>query len=213
MSRERGRFCSGHIILVGSIIENIHVLASTNRYSGATVIVGNVVVNLNSATIFGGLVVVNNNPFTVRNSAGVGLIFVTDIILIVIKEVVVHKNLGSRAPVTVGALDGNAASVIWRPKGVVVDDIPVDGDIIPGKQHSSPGTIRDIVVAYYDMMNAAATTDAVSVCSIITVWCRLRLTDRNALGVAEDGETVDNDIGRTPGRIPELDAIPGTVVL
>ena len=111
MSRERSRFCSGHIILVGSIIENIHVLASTNRYSGATVIVGNVIVNLNSSTIFGGLIAVNNNPFTVRNSTGVGLIFVTDIILIVIKEVVVHKNLGSRAPVTVGALDGNAASV------------------------------------------------------------------------------------------------------
>ena len=63
------------------------------------------------------------------------------------------------------------------------------------------------------MMDTTATADAVSVCSTITVWCRLRLTDRNALGVAEDGETVDNDIGGTPGRIPELDAIPGTAVL
>jgi hypothetical protein len=94
-----------------------------------------------------------------------------------------------------------------------VDDIPVDGDIIPRKQHSSPGTIRDVVVAYYDMMNAAATTDAVSVCRTIAVWCRLRLTDRNALGVSEDGKTVDNDIGGTPGRILELDAIPGTAIL
>ena len=94
-----------------------------------------------------------------------------------------------------------------------MDDIPVDGDIIPGKHHSRPRTIRDIVVAYYDMMDTTATADAVSVCGTVLVWCRLRLTDRNALGVAEDGETVDNDIGRTPGRIPELDAIPGTVVL
>ena len=129
--------------------------------------------------------------------AGVGLVFVTDIILIVIKEVVVHKNLGGRAPVTVGTLDGNAASIKWRPKGVVVDDIFVDRDVISSKYYSSPRTIRDIVVAYYDMMNTTATADAVSICGIVLVWCRLRLTDRNALGVTDDGKTVDNDIGGT----------------
>jgi len=111
MSCEGGGFCSGHIILVHRIIENIHVLASGNPYSGSAVIVHNIAVDLNSATIVGRLIAINNNPFSVRNFAGVSLIFVTDIILIVIKYVVVHKNLGSRAPVTVGALDGNAASV------------------------------------------------------------------------------------------------------
>jgi len=126
------------------------------------------------------------------------LVFVTDIILIVIKNVVIHKNLSGRVPVTIGALDGNAASVVWRPKGVVVDDILVDGDVIPKKCYSCPRTIRDGVVPYYDMVNIAATADAVSVCGTITLWRRLRLTDRNALSVAEDGETVDNDIRRDP---------------
>ena len=141
------------------------------------------------------------------------MVFVTDIILIVIKYVAVHKDLGSRAPVTIGALDGNAASIKWRPKRVVVDDILVDGDVIPKKCYSCPRTIRDSVVAYYDMMNTTATSDAVSVCGTITLWRRLRLTDRNALSVAEDGETIDDDIGGTPGRIPDLDAIPGSAVL
>ena len=94
-----------------------------------------------------------------------------------------------------------------------MDDITVDGDIIPGKHHSCPGTIRDVVVAYYDMMDRAATADAVPVCGIVLVCCRPRLSDRNAFGVAEDSETVDHDIGGTRGRIPELDVIPGTAVL
>jgi len=87
------------------------VLASVNRDPWATIIVSYIIINLDSSTITGGFVAINNNSFSVRNFAGVSLIFVTDIILIVIKYVVVHKNLGSRAPVTVGALDGNAASV------------------------------------------------------------------------------------------------------
>ena len=87
------------------------MLTLINFNSGTTVIVGNIVVDRNSSTIYGGFIALNDNPFAVRNLAGVGLVFVTDIILIVIKEVAVHKNLGSRAPVTVGALDGNAAPV------------------------------------------------------------------------------------------------------
>ena len=80
-----------------------------------------------------------------------------------------------------------------------MDDILVDRDIISSKCYSSPRTIRDIVVAYYDMMNTAAAADAVSVCGTVLVWCRVRLTDRNALGVPKDGETVDNDKGGTRG--------------
>ena len=94
-----------------------------------------------------------------------------------------------------------------------MDDIIVDGNIISSKHHSCPRTIRDSVVAYNDMMNTAAAADAVSICGAVIVWCRLRLTDRNAFGVAEDGETIDDDIGGTPGRIPDLDAIPGSAVL
>ena len=111
MSCKRGRLCRGHIILVCRIIENIHVLASVNCDPWAAIIVSNVIINLNSSPITGGFVAINNNSFSVRNFAGVSLIFITDIILIVIKYVVVHKNFGSRAPVTVGTLDGNAASV------------------------------------------------------------------------------------------------------
>ena len=94
-----------------------------------------------------------------------------------------------------------------------MDDILVDGDIISSKHYSSSRTIRNSVVAYDDMMNTAATADAVTVCGIILVRCRPGLTDRNALGVAEDGEAIDNDIGGTPGWIPDLDAIPGAAVL
>lgn len=189
------------------------MLAPVNSNSWAAVIVSNVIINSNSSIITDRFIAINNNPLTIRNLTGVGLVFVADIILIVINEVIVHKNLGSRAPVTVGAADGNAASVIWRPKGVVMDDIAVDGNIIPRKHYSLPRTIRDSVVAYYDMMNTATTADAVSICGIVIVWCRLGLTDRNALGVPEDGETVDNDIRGTPARIPDLDAIPGGAVL
>jgi len=63
------------------------------------------------------------------------------------------------------------------------------------------------------MMDGTATAYAVPVCGIVLVRCRPRLRDRNAFGVAEDRETVDHDIGGTRGRIPELDAIPGTAVL
>jgi hypothetical protein len=49
------------------------------------------------------------------------------------------------------------------------------------------------------MMNSAASTNAVSVCGVVLVWSRLRLTERDALGVAEDGEAIDNDIGRPAG--------------
>ena len=213
MSRERGGLCRGKIILVGRVIENIHVLTSANSDSLATVVVNNVVVDLNSSIIARGLVAIYKNPLTVRNSARIGLIFVTDIILIVVNEVVVHENLGSRARIAVSTLDCNAVRAIWRPKGVVVDDIPVDGDVIPGKCYSLSRTIRDSVVPYYDVMNTAATADTVSVCCIVLVWCRLCLTDRNAFGVTEDREAVDNDIGGTPGRIPDLDAIPGGAVL
>ena len=94
-----------------------------------------------------------------------------------------------------------------------MDDIIVDGDIISRKHDSPARTIRDSVVAYYDMMNGAAAADAVSICSIIAVWCRLRLTDRRALGVPDDGKAVDNDIGRTSSGIPDLDARPGAAVL
>ena len=87
------------------------MLALVNCYPWAAIIVSNVIINLDSSTIAGGFVAINNNSLAVRNFAGVSLIFVTDIILIVIKEVVVHKNLGGRAPVTVGTLDGDAASV------------------------------------------------------------------------------------------------------
>ena len=85
MSCKRGRLCRGHIILVCGIIENIHVLASVNRDPGASIVVSNVIINLDSSTITGGFVAINNNSFSVRNFAGIGLIFVTDIILIVIK--------------------------------------------------------------------------------------------------------------------------------
>ena len=141
------------------------------------------------------------------------MVFITDIIPIIINQVVVHKNLGRRASVTVGAFDGHAARVIWRPKGVVVNDILVDGNIISRKHHACARTIRYSVVAYYDMMNSAAGADAVSICGIVLVWCRLRLTGRDALSVPEDGEAVDNDIGGTPGRVPYLDPIPGGAVL
>ena len=97
------------------------------------------------------------------------MVFVTDIIPIVIKQVVVHENLGSRASVTVGAFDGHAARVIRRPKGVVMDDILVNGDIISCKHYSLSRTIRNSIVSYYDMMNTAATADAVTVCGIVVV--------------------------------------------
>src|SRR5215510_681231 len=102
MSCERRRLCRRDIVLVGSIIENIDVLASTNRNSWTTIIVSNVVVNLYSSTIVNGLIVIDNNTFAVRNFAGIGLVFVANIILIIIKDIAVHKNLGSLAPVTVG---------------------------------------------------------------------------------------------------------------
>ena len=189
------------------------MLAPVNSNSGATVIVSYVVVNSDSSIITDSFIAIDNNPLTVRNLTGVGLVFVADIILIVIKKVIVHKNLDSRAPVTVGTAYGNAARVIGRPKGVVMDDIAVDGNIIPCKHYSLPRTIRDGVVAYYNVMNTAAAADAVSVCSIVIVWCGLRLTDSNALGVAEDRETIDNDIGGPTGRVPDLDAVPGGAVL
>ena len=50
-----------------------------------------------------------------------------------------------------------------------MDGITVDVDIIPGKHYSCPGTIRDVVVAYCYMMNAAATADAVPVRGIVLV--------------------------------------------
>jgi hypothetical protein len=129
----------------------------------AAVIVSNVVVNCNSSAVFVIYIVINNNSFAVCNFAGTGLKSVTDIILIVIKEVVVHKNLGGPAPVTVGTFDANAARIKWRPKGVVVDDIIVDGDIISSKIYSCSRAIRDIVVAYYDMINSIASANAVAV--------------------------------------------------
>ena len=116
-------------------------------------------------------IAINNNSFAVCNFAETGLKSVTDIVLIVVNKVVVHKNLGGRASVTVGTFDANAASIKWRPKGVVVDDILVDGNIISSEIYSRPRTIRDIVVAYYDMMNATATADAVSVCGGVLVRC------------------------------------------
>ena len=70
MSFEGGRLCRGEIILVGSIIENVHVLAAVNSNSWATVIVCNVVINLDSSFIAGGLVAINNNPLTVSNLTG-----------------------------------------------------------------------------------------------------------------------------------------------
>jgi hypothetical protein len=117
------------------------VLAPVNPDSWAAVIVSYLVVNPDSSIIADHFIAINNNPLTISNLAGIGLVLVADIILVVIKEVGVHKNLGSRAPVTVGAADGNAARVIGRPKGVVVDDILVDGDVIPSEHHSCPRAI------------------------------------------------------------------------
>src|SRR5690242_9537351 len=62
-------------------------------------------------------------------------------------------------------------------------------------------------------MTGAVTVDAVSVRGIVIVWCRLRLTCRNALGVAEDGEAVHDDVGHGGAVVPDLDAIPRAAVL
>ena len=80
MSRERGRLCRGDIILVGRVIENIHVLTSANSDSGATVIITNVVVNFDSSIITRQLVAIHKNPLTISNLAGIGLVLVADII-------------------------------------------------------------------------------------------------------------------------------------
>src|SRR6516162_10170104 len=131
MSCERGGLRHRDVIHVCSIIVNIYALTMSNCDPWAAV-----VVNCNSSAVFVIYIVINNNSFAVCNFAGTGLKSVTDIILIVIKEVVVHKNLGGPAPVTVGTFDANAARIKWRPKGVVVDDIIVDGDIISSKIYS-----------------------------------------------------------------------------
>src|SRR5215469_1696531 len=102
MSCERGGLRRRYVIHVCSIIVNVYVLTISNCDPCAAVIVSNVVANCNSSTIAIGFIAINNNTFAVRNFAGAGLESVADIILIVIKEVGVHKNLGGRAPVTVG---------------------------------------------------------------------------------------------------------------
>ena len=145
------------------------MLAAVNCNSWTAVIVSYVVVNPDSSIIADWFIAIDNNPLTVRNLARVGLVLVTDIILIVVNEVIVHKNLCSSAPITVGALDGNAAGVIWRPIGIIVDDIIVYGDVIARKHYSSARTKRDRVVAHDDMMNGATTADAVSICRIVLV--------------------------------------------
>ena len=88
-----------------------------------------------------------------------------------------------------------------------MDDIPVDLNVVPGKDDAVSRTITYIAVPYDDVVTSGTRADAVAIGRVVVIGSGKRLVHGDVLRVPDDIEPVDDDVGWT-GRSLELDGIP-----
>ena len=92
------------------------MLTLINFDAWTSIAIGNIVVDQHSAHKVERLVAIHDDPLAIGNSTGSGSKYVANKILVVVKDIAIHENLGSSIGIAVRPGNADAAAAKRGPK-------------------------------------------------------------------------------------------------